>query len=123
VFAPKVDWASIEPPSRARTLPKAMSASSNGRSRDSTNGAIVERVEAAPIDRDQPVASSQRFFEPSHCEQRSHEDRQGLRRAGAELDGLAQQVVGFCEAASLIKNEAQQMQRIELARVAGEQGR
>jgi hypothetical protein len=86
------------------------------------HGAIVERVEAAPIDRDQPVASSQRFFEPSHREQRRHEDRQGLRRPGAKLDGLAQQIMGFSGAAPLIENEAQQMEGIELARIAGKHG-
>src|SRR5262249_6965767 len=86
------------------------------------DGAIVKRIEIAGIEPDQPVASSQRLLEPAEREQRSHQYRQCLWRPRPELDRLAQELVSFTGAALLISDEAEQMQRVELARVAREHG-
>src|SRR5262249_24541416 len=74
------------------------------------------------IERDQPLASSQRLLEPTEREQRSHQDGQCLGRPRPQLDRLAQELVSVPRTALLISNEAEQMQRIELARVAREHG-
>src|SRR5262249_31774738 len=84
------------------------------------HGTIVKRIEIAGIERDQPLASSQRLLEPTEREQRGRQYRQCVWRPRPELDRLAQELVSFPGTALLISDEAEQMQRIELARVARE---
>ncbi len=86
------------------------------------HGAIVKRIEIAGIERDQSVASGQRLLEPTEREQGSYQYRQCLGRPRPELDRLAQELVSFTGTALLISDEAEQMQRVELARVAREHG-
>src|SRR5262249_61887458 len=86
------------------------------------HGAVVKRIEIAGIERDQSLASSQRLLEPTEREQRSHQDGQCLGGPRPQLDRLAQELESFPGTALLISDEAEQMQRIELARVAREHG-
>ena len=86
------------------------------------NGAIVERIEIARVDRDDPVADGQRLLEPIESQQRRHPHGQCPGRPGLELDRLAEQVVSLLGTALLIPDETEQMQRVELIRVAREHG-
>src|SRR5216684_5638475 len=79
---------------------------------------IVERIAVARRDGHDPVAGGERLLGAAKRQQRGHQDGEGLRRAGPDLDRPADQLVGFPGMPLMQSDEAEQMQGIELAGIA-----